>query len=90
MIDVQVVHKIIQVFTFEHDQVGNVVTAVDHRPVDEVLAVLDEDLLQELRIGRVDDGHRAAVPAQDLAALAERLGQLFHYKKVCQKQASHL
>ena len=55
----------------------DVVTAVNHGPVDEVLAVLDEHLLQELRVGGVDDGHRASVPAQDLAAFAERLGQLF-------------
>ena len=60
----------------------NVVTAVNHGPVDEVLAVLDEHLLQELRVGGVDDRHRAPVPAQDLAAFAERLGQLFRENTV--------
>jgi len=54
----------------------DVVAAIDHRPVDEVLAVLDEDLLQELRIRDVDDRHRASVPAQYLAPLTNRLGYL--------------
>ena len=54
----------------------DVVAAVDHGPVDEVLAVLDQHLLQEVRVGDVDDGEGAAVPAQDLSALANRLSKL--------------
>jgi hypothetical protein len=62
--------------TFEHDQVRNVVAAVDHGPIDEVLAILDQHLLQEIRVGDVDDGVGAAVPAQDLPALPNRLSKL--------------
>ena len=62
--------------TFEHDEMWDVVTAIDHGPIDEVLAVLDEHLLQELGIRDVYDRSRTTIPAQNLAALADGLGNL--------------
>jgi len=63
-------------FTFKHDEMGNVVASVDHWPVDEIFAVLDEDFFQELGIGRVNHRRWTTIPTQNLTALSQRFCNL--------------
>jgi len=59
----------------------DVVTPVDHGPVDEVFAVLDEQLLQEVRICAVDGRNWTAIPSQNFTSFSNRTSNLQKKKK---------
>jgi hypothetical protein len=60
----------------------DVVTPVDHGPVDEVFAVLDEQLLQEVRICAVDDRNWTAIPSQNFTSFSYWTSNLQKKKQI--------